>query len=129
MVLDVRHSRAAAKTAHCSGPGPGPDTDPAMAVFSPDSPRSSFYHLLRAGWPTEQGLTGPIGEMGKPGLPMLSLCREFLEILATEEWQDTGETWVTLGRRACKGEQEPGGEMAGMAWMDSQGHRDSLAFR
>lgn len=25
--------------------------------------------------------------------------------------------------------QEPGGQMAGVAWMDGQGHRDSLAFR
>ncbi|KAK0139727.1 Collagen alpha-1(XXI) chain [Merluccius polli] len=32
-------------------------------------PNSYFYHLLRAGWPTEPGDPGAIGETGRPGAP------------------------------------------------------------
>ncbi|KAG7456372.1 hypothetical protein JOB18_023506, partial [Solea senegalensis] len=31
--------------------------------------RSTFFHMLRAGWPVQPGPPGPMGEMGTPGLP------------------------------------------------------------
>ncbi|XP_031672200.1 collagen alpha-1(XI) chain [Oncorhynchus kisutch] len=90
----------------------------------------------------QEGRRGETGLPGPPGLPTLYLWRNsqedwtdfraglaFLEILDTDKCQDTGETWVTLGRRVCQVEEGPGAEMVSMAWMDSQGHRDCLGFR